>query len=171
MKTQEKGKQLKQETETTDGSNMSQTNGKLSSRVMNMKFMRFTKQENTDDNDVISNEEEKKSISHDNSQWNFTGTNEDKQHKRRIVLKKKRNVGVSAPQRTVVGITELKREDNSIVRGRRIIGEAKKDDHDDDDKTNKRERGDDKAGEDDDYDLDKIFKQVKDEKKKKPKKR
>lgn len=148
---------------------MSQVNGKLSSRVMNMKFMRFTKQENADDNDVISNKEEKQSLLHDNSEWNFRDTNKGKQDKKRgIVLKRTKNLGVSAPHRSVVGITELKRED-SIVRGRRVIGEAKKvDDDNGDSKANKRERADD-AGEDDDYDLDKISKQVKDEKK--PKKR
>lgn len=142
---------------------MSQVNGKLSSRVMNMKFMRFTKQENADDNDVTSNEEEKKSLLHDNSEWNLRDTNEAKQDKKRvIVLKRTKNLGISAPQRSVLGITKLKCED-SIVRGRRVIGEAKKVDDDGGSKTNKRERADDVG--DDDYDLDKIFKQVKDEKK------
>lgn len=131
---------------------MSQVNGKLSSRVMNMKFMRFAKKE---DEDVPTVEEIKTPQIRDNSQWSFK---DNKSSTKTSSVKLRRPQKAKAKViRNDVSITELKRDINPIIRGRRVRGSDKTEEN------LKRERSD-KEDEDDDYDLDKIFKQMKNDK-------
>ncbi|QLG70785.1 hypothetical protein HG535_0A07270 [Zygotorulaspora mrakii] len=136
---------------------MSQVNGKLSSRVMNMKFMRFAKDEN---DNIPKDAEAKRPQIPDSSQWSFkdNATYPDKQN-----VKVKKSWKTKAKIiRSNVSMTEIKDCRNPVVRGRRVIGgndaleenqkkrELPKDNDDDDE---------------DDYDLDRIFKRVKSNKK------
>lgn len=129
---------------------MSQVNGKLSSRVMNMKFMKFS-QPNSDIGDGKPvTDETKKSTVPDNSQWDLNSlqsAGKAKKNKRKVIIKKKR-VNV----RSGVSITDVKRDSDQVVRGRRVIGEPPEN------LQAKRPRED---TEEDDYDLDKLLKQVK----------
>lgn len=127
---------------------MSQVNGKLSSRVMNMKFMKFSQQENAGGDVESLDNGVKKSTIPDNSQWDLKQIPKDKVKKNNKLIsvrRKQKNV------RSNVSITDLKRETNEVIRGRRVIAEAS------DDKESKRKRDE----SEDEYDLDKIFKQVK----------
>lgn len=129
---------------------MSQVNGKLSSRVMNMKFMKFSQPETPSNDDKPGYDKAKKSAVPDSSQWDLKSlpdASSTKKNKRKVMVQKKK-VNV----RSGVSITELKREIEPVVRGRRVVGESPEE------AQAKRSR---EEGEDDDYDLDKIFKQVK----------
>lgn len=126
---------------------MSQPNAKLSSRVMNMKFMKFSQPERPSRDEKRADQEPKQSGVPDNSQWDLKSLPRPKKlRKKTIVPRKRLNV------RSDVSITEVKRETNPIVRGRRTMGEVE------DSEATKRSRED---AESDDYDLDKILKQVK----------
>ncbi|QLL31081.1 hypothetical protein HG536_0A08980 [Torulaspora globosa] len=126
---------------------MSQANAKLSSRVMNMKFMKFSQPERPNGDDKKPGEEPKQSAVPDNSRWELKSLPRTKKLRKKTILPRRRmNV------RSDVSITDVKRESNPIVRGRRTVGEA---DHSDSTKRSS------EGTEDDDYDLDKILKQVK----------
>ncbi|QLQ81315.1 hypothetical protein HG537_0F00760 [Torulaspora globosa] len=126
---------------------MSQPNAKLSSRVMNMKFMKFSQPERPIGDDKRTEEDAKQSSVPDNSQWELKNLPRTQKLRKKTILPKRRmNV------RSDVSITDVKRETNPIVRGRRTVGEIK------DSEATKRSRED---ADNDDYDLDKILKQVK----------
>lgn len=129
---------------------MSQVNGKLSSRVMNMKFMKFSEPNGASSEEKSGSEGSKKLVVPDNSQWALKSLPCESEPKknRRKVLSRKKKVNI----RSGVSITEVKRESNEVVRGRRVMGEPPVNEQ------TKRPRED---TEEDDYDLDKIFKQVK----------
>lgn len=115
-----------------------------------MKFMKFSQPSSPSDSDKPSDEDSKKSPIPDNSQWDLrslpTSKSVKKLKKRVIVPKRKANI------RSNVSITDVKREVNPIVRGRRTVGEPV------DEKSSKRSRSE---ADNDDYDLDTILKQVK----------
>lgn len=113
---------------------MSESNGKLSSRVMNMKFMRHT-------GSAAKQPQEEEKPAQDESKWNSS----TKCPRKKVMVRK--------PKRLVksnIGITVLK----GVALGRKCFqnDETKKE------KEKEKENGEEK---DDDYDLDKIFKQVK----------
>ncbi|AQZ18216.1 MPP6 (YNR024W) [Zygosaccharomyces parabailii] len=115
---------------------MSEPNGKLSSRVMNMKFMRHS---TTTDKQP----QEERKLALDESRWNSS----TKGSRKVIMVKKPKHLIKSN-----VGITQLK----GVPQGRKLFqsenGKTEKKPN------NEKENGCEKE---DDYDLDQIFKQVK----------
>ncbi|CAI4050441.1 Mpp6p SKDI_14G3440 [Saccharomyces kudriavzevii IFO 1802] len=110
--------------------------GKLSSRVMNMKFMKFGRTDddessnsNTPSNansDVESTEQKRKLFGRDNSEWDLNSYNdsvEENLHKekkkiKKVVYKKRRHPVISN-----VGYSEL-RKSEGLVRGRKTFGDS-----------------------------------------------
>lgn len=117
---------------------------------MNMKFMKFSQPQGANGGEKPTDEASQKSAVPDSSKWDLKTLSQPqgvkKPRKKTIVAKRRVNV------RSNVSITDVKRESNPIVRGRRTVGEV------DNQESSKRPRGD---TENDDYDLDKILKQVK----------
>lgn len=110
-----------------------QVTGTLSSRVMNMKFMRFTNSKDSIESDssnssnstMYVHQKLNKNFS-DNSEWKLarhqiSENSTDETQKVKNVIRIKRNPLVISN----IGIANVKRETitNNIVRGRRIVGE------------------------------------------------
>ncbi|UCS23810.1 uncharacterized protein HLK63_M10637 [Nakaseomyces glabratus] len=97
--------------------------GELSSRVMNMKFMKFMRPEGQDNKD----EGTSKHTHLDASKWDLkSSVNSDSTNKRRVVVKR---ASKALKIMENVGITSVKTEDDSnkssALHGRRIFGENK----------------------------------------------
>lgn len=157
--------------------------GKLSSRVMNMKFMKFGKtddEESSNSNtpsiinsDVESTEQREKLFGRDNSAWDLNSYNDDvkeisgkqKKKMRKVVYKKQ-------PHRIVsnVGYSEL-RKPEGVISGRKTFGgnpsdigsrkrkleESEQNEEGKSDAKDKEFTGSQEEG-GDEYDLDKLFK-------------
>ncbi|QHS75924.1 Mpp6p [Saccharomyces paradoxus] len=157
--------------------------GKLSSRVMNMKFMKFGKtddEESSNSNtpsiinsDVESNEQREKLFGRDNSAWDLNSYNDDvkkisgkqKKKMRKVVYKKRPHLIISN-----VGYSEL-RKPEGVMNGRKVFGdnpndigsrkrkleESEQNEEGKSDAKDKEFTGSQEEGEDE-YDLDKLFK-------------
>lgn len=156
---------------------MSQVSGKLSSRVMNMKFMKFSNDDESSDSTSKASsagpDNIKKHEFFDNSEWSLTKNDDSKEKSRKNIKVRtvKRRVKTSTNRQPVIsqniGITTLKKQAviTAGVRGRKVFGskvdsDGKRsinDEGNDNDQGNieQNQTDEDKDG----YDLDTIFKQ------------
>ncbi|CAI4036122.1 hypothetical protein SMKI_14G3410 [Saccharomyces mikatae IFO 1815] len=152
--------------------------GKLSSRVMNMKFMKFGRTDddessnsNTPSNtnsDVESTEQKRKLFGRDNSEWDLNNYNDDvkqilgkeKKKVKKVIYKKRHHLIVSN-----VGYSELRKSDG-VISGRKTFGDdtgdtnskkRKLEENEQDEEERSDVTGNQDKGEDE-YDLDKLFK-------------
>ncbi|CAI4052180.1 hypothetical protein SUVZ_14G3430 [Saccharomyces uvarum] len=159
--------------------------GKLSSRVMNMKFMKFMKNDddessnsNTPSNansDTESTEQKWKQFGRDNSEWDLNSCNDDvkgdsgneKKKVKKLVYKKRPHLIVSN-----VGYSELRKAEG-LITGRKTFGSSADEANPKKRKLEEGEQEEEEEGKgydqkkeavgkqdegEDDYDLDKLFK-------------
>ena len=166
---------------------MSGVQGKLSGRVMNMKFMRFAKDDsnlttNTNDStnttresspstrqgsNVSNDSGSTNSGFRDNSEW-FAKDIKDPQRKKKIVIKKGKkfnkvkavladNVSVTSLNMQKGNISIRNNDNDKTVMGRKTFNELSKGQKRKLDQTDGKDNNDDE--ETDDYEIDKIFKE------------
>ncbi|CCC67013.1 hypothetical protein NCAS_0A04550 [Naumovozyma castellii] len=152
---------------------MSGVSGSLSSRVMNMKFMKFSRNNNNNDEEntsdsressINNNDETSNKNFRDNSEWKLEPNTTPIKGKKVIRIKKKNQLRSHPNVIQDVGITYIQSNLNNAIMGRQTIRDDKETENEKDNKENenenqehtKRPRDDEPE---DDYDLDKIFKE------------